>query len=85
MADENEKFNSIQELYTHILPALQTKRREFALCKINYTCKDIWNFCVATKWRQNKNLRLYEMVDDILKVDLLELKLYLNQKEKEDD
>ncbi len=64
------KFNNIKELYELLLPALETK--EIQLKRNDYfglTKKDIWEYLKETKWKNSNNLRIYQMVCDILYVD----------------
>ena len=64
------KFNNIKELYELLLPALETK--EIQLKRNDYfglTKKDIWEYLKETKWKNSNNLRIYQMVYDILYVD----------------
>lgn len=64
------KFNNVQELYELLLPALETK--EIQLKRNDYfglTKKDIWEYLKETKWKNSNNLRIYQMVCDILYVD----------------
>lgn len=78
--DNNEKFNSINDLYKRLLPALQTRMIE--LRRENFNCidtLDIWNYCANTIWRKKSDLRIYELVSDILNVDGLELEMYVRK------
>jgi len=71
------KFNNIKELYELLLPALETK--EIQLKRNDYfglTKKDIWEYLKETKWKNSNNLRIYQMVYDILYVDNDELNSY---------
>lgn len=78
MVENYEKFNSINELYTRLLPAIKTKIMEFRREKIySLECYDIWNYCLNMLWKNKNDLRLYEMVNDILNIDYLKLNLYL--------
>ena len=73
----NLKFNNIKELYELLLPALETK--EIQLKRNDYfglTKKDIWEYLKETKWKNSNNLRIYQMVYDILYVDNDELNSY---------
>ena len=68
------EFNSIKELYERVKPALVTKCKE--LKRMNYFYikeEDIWNYLKNYKWKNSKNLNLYEMIDDILNVDVYKL------------
>lgn len=74
--DRNDKFGSINDLYNRILPSLNTKVTELKREHItDITVKDIWNYCIQYKWINRKDLRIYEMVDDILNLDVLDLRL----------
>jgi len=67
MALEQDKFDSARDLYKRILPALETKVSELKRNDFKYIqTLDIWNFCVQNKWENKKDLRIYEIVDDIL-------------------
>ncbi len=70
---ENEiKFNSVKDLYNRCYPALSTKVSELKREKINDISEiDIWNYCARNIWNNKKDLRIYELVDDILNVDLI--------------
>ena len=64
------EFNSIKELYERLQPALNTKIAELKRYDLDYIKKeDIWNYLKVTKWEKATNLKLYEMVDDILNLD----------------
>lgn len=71
---DSMEFNSIKELYERVKPALMTKYKE--LKRMNYFYikeEDIWNYLKNYKWKNSKNLNLYEMIDDILNVDVYKL------------
>ncbi len=64
------EFNSIRELYERLLPALNTKITELKRYDLDYIKKeDIWNYLKVTKWEKATDLKLYQMVDDILNLD----------------
>ena len=67
-----EEFKSQEELYQRVSPALKFKVREFELEK-KLTELEIWNF-LSKKWKLSNNLTLYDIVDDIMKLKLEELK-----------
>ena len=84
--DETElKFASTYELYQRILPALKTKVAEFKREKIAIEPLDIWNYCLKNKWQYRNDLRIYELVADILNIDILNLEVYLKKKNKTGD
>lgn len=66
----NDKFQSAEELYQRVLPALHSKVDEFVRNGINFiTEDDIWFFLVD-KWKKSIGLTLFDVVDDILKLDV---------------
>ena len=82
-----EKFSGVNELYKRVLPALLTKVSELKREKIHYiNTIDIWQYCVENIWKNKKDLRIYELVDDILNVDTLKLELFVKkEKNKRND
>lgn len=85
MAFENDKFNSISDLYKRILPALETKVSEFKRDNFsNVEALDIWNYCVNTKWKFKSDLRIYEIVDDILNIKTNNLEEYIKSNKSND-
>lgn len=75
------EFNSLEELYNRLKPALNTKQREMMRNGYNYIkIEDIWNYLKEVKWKKAKDLSLYEMVSDVLNVDDILIDDYLKQK-----
>ncbi|MHA6259298.1 post-transcriptional regulator [Sporosarcina sp. CAU 1771] len=59
------------QLFSHMLPALESKKNEFHL--YGYTTvteEDIWTYCVQKKWRRKNvdSMRTYEIANDILQL-----------------
>lgn len=74
------EFGSIKELYERVKPALITKSRE--LKRMNYFYikeEDIWNYLKQYKWTNSKNLNLYEMIDDILNIDVYKIDNFVKE------
>lgn len=72
------EFSSVKELYERLTPALRVKELELKRNNISYIKKeDIWNYLKTTKWQGASNLLLHQMVDDILNVDYILLKNYV--------
>lgn len=64
------EFNSAEELFDRLKPALRTKLSELKANGYGYLkIEDVWNFLKEKKWRQTNNLSLNEMVSDILNCD----------------
>jgi len=78
--DNNEKFCSIDDLYKKVLPALQAKVSELKRENINFVdTLDIWNYCIENIWRNKSDIRIYELVSDILNVDGIKLEVYVRR------
>ena len=78
---ENIKFNSLQELYERLLPAMETKVSELKTRGIKYiSVNDVWDYLKNNKWNKSKDLTLSECVDDILNTSDSEYKRYLKSK-----
>ena len=60
------KFNSAYELYNKVLPALRVKRRELNKKGKNVKENHIFLSLIKDKWKEETNLTLNEVVNDIL-------------------
>lgn len=75
------EFNSLEELYRRIKPALHTKKEEMKRNGYPYIKEeDIWNYLTEIKWVHSKNLSLYQMVSDVLNVEDSLIDRYLREK-----
>lgn len=75
------EFESLEELYKRIKPALITKRNEMHRDGFIYIKEeDIWNYLKEIKWKNSKNLSLYEMTSDILNTENVIIDSYLKEK-----
>lgn len=64
------EFNSANELYERLKPALKSKIAELKRDGYTYlTEEDVWNYLKEKKWQNSKNLALNEMVSDIFNSD----------------
>ena len=78
---EDIRFNSLNELYNRLVPAMETKVNELKLNGVNYiSVEDIWNYLKNNKWNKSRDLTLSECVDDILNTSDLEYKKYIKNK-----
>lgn len=77
----NIEFNSLEELYQRIKPALITKKEEMHNNGYIYIKEeDIWNYLKEVKWINSRNLDLYQMVSDVLNSDNMLIDKYLKEK-----
>ena len=76
---EEFKFSSLNELYTRLYPAFNTRKVELLRQGIEVREIDLWNFLKESVWIDNKNLSIYDMVSDIMKIDEVKLKDYINK------
>lgn len=75
------EFNSLEELYKRLKPALTTKTDEIKRQGYTYIKEeDVWNYLKEVKWKTSINLSLYEMVSDILNLESEKIDSYLKDK-----
>lgn len=74
-------FESLEELYKRIRPALRTKKEEMRRSGYIYIKEeDIWNYLKEVKWINSRNLSLHQMVSDVLNADNILIDKYLKEK-----
>lgn len=72
------QFNSVEELYKRVRPALTSKKREFRRSGINYIKEeDIWNYLSKNDWANSKDLSLFDMVSDIMHLEKYKIEDYM--------
>ncbi len=63
-------FNTKEELYIRVRPALRAKLEELKRLNFpNIKEEDIWNYLSSNKWSNSKNLTLSDIVSDIIHLD----------------
>jgi len=65
---EEVNFNSINELYERVVPALELKVQLLNEQNIETNKKDIWDY-LSNKWKNSNNLTLFDIVNDIMILD----------------
>lgn len=76
--DQKELFNILSGAFN---VKLRLINKEY-----NYIKKiDIWNYLKINKWCKDKNLSLSEMVNDIIKVDITKVDLFLKKHLKDEE
>lgn len=74
------EFNSVDELYRRVLPALNTRVQELNSLGVELNSDDIWSYLITNKWKNSVNLTLFDVVDDILNTDYSKILDYVNNK-----
>ena len=82
-----EKESILNKLHNLLLPVLTTKEKEFiTLGRVYITKEDIWSYFKDNIWCNKDNLRLCDLVSDILLTPNDEIDEYLiNKKIEEKD
>ena len=77
----NIEFNSLEELYNRLRPALNAKMSELEANGYGYLKpEDIWNYLKEKKWKSGHNLMLSDMVSDIFNSDNALIDAYFKEK-----
>lgn len=75
------EFQTLEELYQRLYPALKMKKRELYRLGFSYIQEeDIWNYFRIYKWSKSHNLMLSEMVNDILNTNNQSFQFFLQEK-----
>ena len=65
----NDEFQSVEELYQRVRPALRTKVHKLEKRGITFVSEDdIW-ILLMEKWKNAKGLTLFDVVHDIMHLD----------------
>ena len=79
---DNIVFESQEELYKRVLPALKSKKKLLSLEGFKSIKKsDIWDYLRYNKWSNQTGLELCDMVDDILNVNNSEIVEYCHNRD----
>lgn len=69
------EFTSQYELYKKILPVFKVKKRLMNYYKNkDITNEDIWKYLIQNKWKNSHNLTLSEIVNDIINIEVENIK-----------
>ena len=80
------EFDNLEELKKRITPALKTKLKELKNNDYNLiTIEDIWNYLIKYKWKTSKNLTLYDIINDILKINNDDIEEYAIKRREQND
>lgn len=75
---EEIRFKSLNELYTRLYPAFNTKKIELSSKGFDLREIDLWNYLKENVWAYETNLTIHDMVNHILNIDETELKKYID-------
>lgn len=74
-------FDSVEELYLRVLPALKCKKKELTMNGYGYiSLQNIWNAIRELKWNNSSSLALCDIVDDILNTENKSIDLCYREK-----
>ena len=76
---EEIRFESLTALYERLYPAFNTKCNELKSNNINVTEIDLWNYLKDHKWKNNRDITMASLVEDILHIDIDEFLKYKNE------
>ena len=80
MVNDDFKFETVTELYNRLIPALKSKNKELSREGFFYIREiDIWNYLIQNKWRNKRDLRLFELVNDIFDCDGLKVAKFVKE------
>ena len=68
------EFNNINELFERVYPCLKLKQRLLHTQGFDISIKSMWNYLAENTWKNSINLTLYDMVNDIMILDINNLK-----------
>ena len=68
------EFRSQREIYLAMLPVLRVKERVNKYYGYNISSEIIWNYLGKNKWKNDKNLTLAEIGNDIIVLDMIKVK-----------
>ena len=75
------QFNSEEELFKRLIPALKSKVYELKKQGYKYLeIEDVWNYLKEVKWKGSVNLSLNQMVSDIFSSDNVLIDEYFKDK-----
>ena len=66
-------FNNIEDLYVRVLPSLRLKQRLLMKQGHSIGISNIWDYLTKEKWAKANNLTLYDIVNDIMTLDAIEV------------
>ncbi len=74
-------FKSLEELYSRLTPALTVRKEELSKEGYSYIKEeDIFEALRRGKWNTSVNLTLFDLVNDILNINIEVVDAYLKQK-----
>lgn len=63
------EFNSLNELKKKVYPVLSIKKKYFSKIGYSVTEDEIFMFLTKNKWKKSKDLRFFQIINDIIRLD----------------
>ena len=83
---EDIHFETLEELYQRLLPALRSKKKLLRAGGFKSIDEhDIWEYLVNNKWNDSYGLELCDIVDDVLNIDDTLIVDYFHSKETKEE
>lgn len=71
------EFNSEEELYQRLLPALRSKVRELKLAGLIVKEEEIWELLKSKIWKNSHDLSINQIVSDIFGLAIEEVESFI--------
>ena len=68
------EFESEEKLFERVYPCLKLKQKLLSIQGYDINIKDIWEYLANNLWKSSNNLTLYDIVNDIMILDVNNLK-----------
>ena len=72
-------FNNIEDLYIRFLFSLRLNKRLLMKQGHSIGISNIWDYLTKEKWAKANNLTLYDIVNDIMTLDAIEVINYYKE------
>lgn len=74
MVDFNVVYQTQEELYKSLISVLRVKERVNRYYGYDITGEMMWNYLSSNKWCNDKNLSLAQVVNDIIVLDIVNMR-----------
>ena len=63
------EFNTLDNLKKKVYPVLSIKKSYFSKIGYSVTEEEIFQFLTENKWKKSKDLRFFQIINDIIRLD----------------